>query len=175
MSGAGGMGIAALSQSLLSIDVTRELAQHMPDQAQIIIPFVSLIDGDVFRTYVAWLMTVSTACAVVGVVLVIAALFLTPRRPSTPVVLAPLPGTPAAHSSGNDGTTAPVAVELDTNAIPIGKVTGPLAPDDTSAATDAHQFATTSQSTTSELDIPASASTDPDTTASSVSSDTQGR
>jgi hypothetical protein len=175
ISGAGGMGIAALSQSLLTIDVASELTQHMPDQSQIITPFLSLIDGAVFPPYVSWLMTAYSVCAGVGVVLVVVALLLTPRRPSTPVVLEPLPGTPPAHSGGNDGSTAPVAVELDTNAIPIGKVTGPLTPEDASATTDAHQFAATSQSSTSELDVTPSASKEPDTSSPSVGGDAQGR
>ncbi|MFN5933950.1 MAG: hypothetical protein ACK46D_06595, partial [Roseiflexaceae bacterium] len=121
------------------------------------------------------LMTAYSVCAGVGVVLVVVALLLTPRRPSTPVVLEPLPGTPPAHSGGNDGSTAPVAVELDTNAIPIGKVTGPLTPEDASATTDAHQFAATSQSSTSELDVTPSASKEPDTSSPSVGGDAQGR
>jgi hypothetical protein len=175
ISGAGGMGIAALSQSLLTIDLARELTQRMPEQSQIITPFLSLIDGAVFPPYVSWLMTAYSVCTGVGAVLVVVALFLTPRRPNTPVVLTPLPGTPPAHSSGNDGSTAPVAVELDTNAIPIGKVTGPLAPEDASATTDAHQFVATTQSTTNELDVTPSASNDPDTPPSSVGGDTQGR
>ncbi|MFM7677632.1 MAG: hypothetical protein ACKO83_02150 [Roseiflexaceae bacterium] len=175
ISGAGGMGIAALSQSLLTIDVASELAQRMPDQSQIITPFLSLIDGTMFPPYVSWLMTVYSACAVAGAGLVVVALILTPRRPSTPVVLAPLPGTPSAQSSGNDGITAPVAVELDTNAIPIGKVTGPLAPDEANAATDAHQFATNSQATTSELDVTQTTSNEPDTASPSVGGDAQGR
>jgi hypothetical protein len=175
ISGAGGMGIAALSQSLLTIDLARELTQRMPEQSQIITPFLSLIDGAVFPPYVSWLMTAYSVCTGVGAVLVVVALFLTPRRLNTPVVLTPLPGTPPAHSSGNDGSTAPVAVELDTNAIPIGKVTGPLAPEDASATTDAHQFVATTQSTTNELDVTPSASNDPDTPPSSVGGDTQGR
>lgn len=175
ISGAGGMGIAALSQSLLTIDLARELTQRMPEQSQIITPFLSLIDGAVFPPYVSWLMTAYSVCTGVGAVLVVVALFLTPRRPNTPVVLTPLPGTPPAHTSGNDGSTAPVAVELDTNAIPIGKVTGPLAPEDASATTDAHQFVATTQSTTNELDVTPSASNDPDTPPSSVGGDTQGR
>ena len=169
LSGAGGMGLAAFSQSLLTIDVAAELTQRMPEQAQIVTPFLSLFDGAVFARYVAWLMTVSIGCTVVGVVLVGIALILTPRQPTTPVVLTPLPGTPSAQSSGNDGTTAPVAVELDTNAIPIGNVTGPLAPDDESAATDAHQFSASTQSSTSELDTTQSTTSELDTTQSTTS------
>jgi hypothetical protein len=78
-----------------------------------------------------------------------------------------------------------VAVELDTNPIPIGKVTGPLTSSGTAATTDAHQFAAdtqrnttselnTSELNTSELNTSEIATDDPPPPPTSVGGDRQG-
>lgn len=178
--GSVGMAVALLSKSLLSIDLAATLKQNMADQYQIIAPFLTIFDVPVFATYVAWQSTIFGACMIAGGIGVMIAIVLGVRRQHDNRVLAPLPGTPQAHTPGNDGTTAPVAVELDTNPIPIGKVTGPLTSSGTAATTDAHQFAadtqrnTTSELNTSELNTSEIATDDPPPPPTSVGGDRQG-
>lgn len=154
VSGGIGMAGALAGRSLVNLDMAAALTRNFPEQSQIITPFLTIFDVPVFDAYAHWLIVVFGACIGVGGLLAIIAAVM--RSPSTaaPAVLAPLPGTPHAQVTGNDGTTAPVAVEIDTDAIPIGKVTGPLVAEPASATTDAHQFSTpTHSAATSELPV----------------------
>ena len=165
ISGAGGLAIAALGQSLLTIDVAAELAKQMPSEYQIIAPFLTIFDSVVLTTYVRWLFVAFGGCAGLGGLGIVIALVLTPRTRGQSAGMTPLPGTPLAHTSGSDGITAPVPIMTNTSAIRMGIVTGELPPEQaptaTTATTDAHQFATTPKNaTTSELEPPSSVSGD---------------
>jgi hypothetical protein len=140
VSGLLGLPIAFLNKSLITLDLHDLVMQNAPEQAGIILPFLTIFDDAVFADYVQW---ITLACIIVlgiGIVLVIVALLLRQRQRPANSVLAPLPGTPYAQIAGNDGTTAPVAVEVDTEVIPVGHVTKPLSTEEASATTDPHKF-----------------------------------
>jgi hypothetical protein len=140
VSGLLGLPIAFLNKSLITLDLHDLVMQNAPQQAGIILPFLTIFDDAVFADYVQWITQAYSIEIGLGVVLVIVALLLRQRQQPANSVLAPLPGTPYAQIAGNDGTTAPVAVDVDTGIIPVGHVTKPLSTEETSATTDAHKF-----------------------------------
>jgi len=165
ISGGAGLAIAALGQSLLTMNVAAELAKGMPNEYQIIAPFLTIFDSAALDTYVQWLFVIFGGCAAAGGICIIMALVLAPNKREHSVGVTPMPGTPLAQTSGSDGITAPVPIATNTGAIRIGIVTGELPPEQaptaTTATTDAHQFATTPKNaTTSELAPPSSVSGD---------------
>ncbi|NBU65317.1 MAG: hypothetical protein EBS29_12585 [Chloroflexia bacterium] len=140
VSGLLGLPIAFLNKSLVTLNLHDVVMQNAPKQAGIFLPFLTIFDDAVFVDYVQWITHAYYIMVGVGVVLVIVALTLRQRNTSSNTVLAPLPGTPYAQVAGNDGTTAPVAVEVDTEVIPVGDVTKPLSTEETSSTTDSHKF-----------------------------------
>ena len=140
VSGLLGLPIAFLNKSLITLDLHDLVMQNAPQQAGIILPFLTIFDDAVFADYVQWITQAYSIEIGLGVVLVIVALLLRQRQQPANSVLAPLPGTPYAQIAGNDGTTAPVAVDVDTGIIPVGHVTKPLSTEEASATTDPHKF-----------------------------------
>lgn len=140
ISGLLGLPIAFLNKSLITLDLHALVMRDAPQQAGIILPFLTIFEDAVFGEYVRWITTAYATVLGVGIMLVIIALTLQRRNKPLNTALAPMPGTPNAVIAGNDGTTAQVAVEVDTAEIPIGHVTKPLSTEEASATTDAHKF-----------------------------------
>ena len=140
VSGLLGLPIAFLNKSLITLDLHALVMRDAPQQAGIILPFLTIFEDAVFGEYVRWITTAYATVLGVGIILVIIALTLRRRTKPLNTALAPMPGTPNAVIAGNDGTTAQVAVEVDTAEIPIGHVTKPLSTEEASATTDAHKF-----------------------------------
>ena len=140
VSGLLGLPIAFLNKSLITLDLHALVMRDAPQQAGIILPFLTIFVDAVFGEYVRWITTAYATVLGVGIILVIIALTLRRRTKPLNTALAPMPGTPNAVIAGNDGTTAQVAVEVDTAEIPIGHVTKPLSTEEASATTDAHKF-----------------------------------
>jgi hypothetical protein len=140
VSGLLGLPIAFLNKSLITLDLHALVLRDAPQQAGIILPFLTIFEDAVFGEYVHWITTAYSIIVGVGIICVIIALTLRQRTKPSNGVLAPLPGTPHAVIAGNDGTTAPVAVEIDTEVIPIGHVTKPFSTEESPATTDAHKF-----------------------------------
>jgi hypothetical protein len=140
ISGLLGLPIAFLNKSLITLDLHALVMRDAPQQAGIILPFLTIFEDAIFGEYVRWITTAYATVLGVGIILVIVALMLRRQHKPLNTALAPMPGTPNAVVAGNDGTTAQVAVEVDTAEIPIGHVTKPLSTEETSATTDAHKF-----------------------------------
>lgn len=140
ISGLLGLPIAFLNKSLITLDLHALVMRDAPQQAGMILPFLTIFEDAVFGEYVRWITTAYATVLGVGIILVIIALTLRRQYKPLNTALAPMPGTPNAVVAGNDGTTAQVAVEIDTAEIPIGHVTKPLSTEEASATTDAHKF-----------------------------------
>jgi hypothetical protein len=140
ISGLLGLPIAFLNKSLITLDLRALVMRDAPQQAGIILPFLTIFEDEIFGEYVRWITTAYATVLGVGIVLVIVALMLRRQHKPLNTALAPMPGTPNAVVAGNDGTTAQVAVEVATAEIPIGHVTKPLSTGEASATTDPHKF-----------------------------------
>lgn len=140
ISGLLGLPIAFLNKSLITIDLHALVIQNTPQQAGFILPFLTIFEDPIFGDYVRWITTAYATILGVGIFLVMVALLWRREKKPLPSVISPMPGTPAPILGGNDGTTTPVAVEVETSEIPIGHVTKPLNPNDTTSATDLHNF-----------------------------------
>lgn len=140
MSGLLGLPIAFLNKSLITLDLRALVIQEAPQQAGIILPFLTIFDDAVFDDFVQWITNAYSISVGVGIALAIMAFLVRRRTPPENVVLAPLPGTPNATVAGNDGSTAQVTVNVDTELIPLGQITKPLSTEDASPTTDAHKF-----------------------------------